>query len=129
MAHSLFAYGFLGKAVKKGLLLAKSGESLNSAQKGAADFPPLPSFLPWLRPGQQLPAQGSNFPSNDCSRKIFFQALELKVSDFFFPSNLRLYFFQLHLCKFGLVWDTIDKHNVKAIPAKPGILRTNYEKT
>ena len=44
-AHSLFAYGFLGKAVKKELFLGKSGESLNCVQEATADIPPLPSYL------------------------------------------------------------------------------------
>jgi hypothetical protein len=44
-AHSLFAYGFLGKAVKKELFLGKSGESLNCVQEATADVPPLPSYL------------------------------------------------------------------------------------
>lgn len=51
----------------------------------------------------------------------------VKVSNFFGP-NLRLYFFQLHLSKFRLVWDTIDKHNVKAIPGELCILWTDYDK-
>lgn len=51
----------------------------------------------------------------------------VKVSIFFCP-NLRLYFFQLHLHKFRLVWDTIGKHNVKTIPAELCILWADYDK-
>lgn len=87
-----------------------------------------PPLLPWLRPRQQLPEQGSNFPSKGLlmenvisgTRSYFLISFFLPTSDFIF--------FQLHLCKFGLVWDTIDKHNVKAIPVEPCILWTNYEK-
>lgn len=126
MAHSLFAYGFLEKAVKKELFLGKSGESLNCVQEATADVPPLPSYLGW---GQGSSCQSrALIPSKwllmenviSGTRSYFLISFFLPTSDFIF--------FQLHLCKFGLVWDTIDKHNVKAIPVEPCILWTNYEK-
>lgn len=88
MAHSLFAYGFLGKAVKQEVFLGKSGEG------ATADFPPLPPTLAEAR-SSGCQSRARTFPPHRCSRKMLFQALELKflisfllpTSDFFPPTS------------------------------------------
>ena len=94
MAHSLFAYGFLEKAVKKELFLGKSGESLNCVQEATADIPPLPSYLGW---GQGSSCQSrALIPSKwllmenviSGTRSYFLISFFLPTSDFiFFPTS------------------------------------------
>lgn len=90
--YQVFNSGFLGKAVKKELLLGKSGETLNCVQEATADFPHLPSYLGW-GPGSSCQPWALTFPRNDCPWKMLFQALELKfliflvpISDFIFSN-------------------------------------------
>lgn len=117
MAHGLFAYGFLGKAVKKGLALGKSGESLNCVQGATAEFSPFPSYLGW---GQDSSCQrwALTFPPNACSWKNVISGTRVKFLIFSFWSQPQTLFFS-YFIKFGLVWNTTDKRNAKGIPHEP----------